>query len=233
MAVLRLAVLLFFSKLPSSLPILEALRFYEVALDECHVRMFPHCPYLRTVEIHHCAVQTLKNEDCLLVSNLSIATEVASFTFDVIVLNDFRNIRQLMLATRWYAQVSLNPDLDDPTPDEVLLPRLQRLRLRGCIPAQVVECLVAPLLKELEVDSYPTLNILRDLPLTRPLETIRIATPKVNQSSVSRAVEDLLNSAPAVKQLCVPQWCHDLLKLLDAHLDDILVIIEEQFTDGD
>ena len=108
-----------------------------------------------------------------------------------------------------------------------LLPRLQCLRLRGCPPPQVVGGVTAPLLKELELDSYTSLELLGDLSLARSLETIRIAIPNLDRTLMPRQLEELLNATPALRQLCAPNGFHDWLEENDFHLgEDILVVIE-------
>ena len=216
-----------FYKLPLSLPTLEILRLIGVRLDASHSGMFPHCPRLRTVEAHQWAVQPLKNEDCLLVSDLSITTEVVWLSFDLILLSHFPNIRHLTLSTALGGRALFMPDPDYPPLDEVLLPRLQCLRLRGCLPPRVVGCMVAPLLKELELDSYTSIELLGDISLARTVETVRIAIPNLDRTLVPRRVEKQLNSMPALKQLCVPKRFHDWVEKNDLHFsEDVLVVVE-------
>ena len=220
-----------FSKLPLSLPVLEVLRLRGVRLDVSHIGMFPRCPRLRTVELHQYAVQPLKDEDCLLVSDLFITTELVWLSLDLIVLSHFPNIRHLTLSTTLEGQALFIPEPDDPPPNEVLLPHLQCLRLRGSLPIQVVGCLVAPVLKELELDCSTSLELLGDISLARTVETVRIAGPNIdpnlNPTHVSRRVEKLLDATPALKQLCAPKWFHDWLENSDIHLGESVIVVIE------
>lgn len=215
------------SKLPLSLPILEILRFRGVRLDPSHFKMFPRCPRLRTVELHQYPVQPLNNEDCLLVSDLLIATDLVWLSLDVFILSSFPNIRRLTLSTTLDGRALFIPDAGVSTPSEVLLPRLQCLRLRGSLPPQMIECMVAPLLKELELDGCTSLELLGDVSLVRTVETIRIAIPNPTCTPVPRQIMRLVNSTPALKQLCVPNWFHNWLEDDNLHLGENVVVVIE------
>jgi len=216
-----------FSKFPLILPVLEILRLRGVRLDASHIGAFPRCPRLHIVELHQFAVHPLKNEDCLLVSDLFITTEIVWLSLDLIVLSQFPRIRQLTLHTTLKGRALFILDRDDPPLNEVMLPRLQCLQLRGDVPSQVVGGLVVPSLKDLALDSYTSLEILGDLSLTRTVETVHIAIPNLDPYLLPKQVEKLLEAAPALKQLCAPKWFHNWLDKSKFHLGaDILVVVE-------
>lgn len=213
------------SKLPLSLPILEILRFRGVRLDASQFGMFPHCPRLRTVELHQYPEQPLKNEDCLLVSDLFIATDLVWLSLDIVILSSFTNIRRLTLSTTLDGQALFIPDARVSTPNEVSLPRLQWLRLQGCLPPQMIECMVAPLLKELELDCSTSLELLGGVSLARTVETIRIAIPNLTRTLVPKQIRRLVNSTPTLKRLCVPNWFHNWLEHNNLHLGENVVVV--------
>jgi hypothetical protein len=97
----------------------------------------------------------------------------------------------------------------------------------------VVELLVTPPLKELEIDSYTSLELLGEISLACTVETIRIAYsgPDPDLSiDMDRHVKKLLDVAPALKQLCVPNWFQDELENNGIHLDgNVIKVIEQDY----
>jgi hypothetical protein len=171
--------------------------------------------------------QPLKVEDCLLLSELIISTEFAWLSWH---LNQFPNIRRLTLYTMLWIVPIFQLGSHGVPPKETVLPRLQYLHLRGPIPLPVLETMVTPSLKELELDFCSSIELLGSISLTRTIEIIRIAygdrdpDPSID---MARRIRKLLDVAPALKQFCVPKWFHDELENNGAHLDGNVVKVIE------
>ena len=85
---------------------------------------------------------------------------------------------------------------------------------------------MAPSLKELELDYHTSVELPGDISLARTLETVRIAIPNLDHTLVPGRIEKLLNSMPALKQLCVPKRFHDWVEKNDLHFGEDVRVVE-------
>jgi hypothetical protein len=217
-------------KLPPILPVFETLRLSNSPVHISLIGAFPRCPRLLSLVLHHTSTQLLKVQDCLLLSELVISTEFVWLSVDLIRLSQLPNIRRLTLYTIQWAVPIFQLGSGRVPPTEILLPHLKYLHLRGRIPLQVVEPLVTPSLKELELNSHSSLELLGEISLPRTIETIRIAYSDRDSDpsiDVVRPVKKLLDVAPALKQVCVPKWFHDKLEKNGFHLEGNVIIVIE------
>jgi hypothetical protein len=220
-----------FAKLPSKFPVLEILRLREVRLDPSHIRMFPPCPQLEVVELYKCCyVHPLTNEHCLLVSELSFGMDGAWLPSDLRTLSQFLSLRVLTLCVVAQGMSSPGWPIHDVAPTEVQLPHLRCLHLRGPMPYQVVQSLVTPSLKILELDCYTCFEFLGDIALVHIVETLHIVIPDLHPNlsiHLPRHTAKLFQAATALKHLRMPKWFHNRLERNKLRLDeDVVVVIE-------
>ena len=215
------------SFLPSTIPNLQTVKFYDVFYPDNGYLAFPTCPNLQTVQLHLCYQSILKENDCSNVTELRLGINHIWHLEDVMTLHKFSNVRRLTLYTVGYTYFTESSD--DRTRAEVLFPYLHSLRLYGGLALELVKLLKAPKLKELEFDQVSSFDVLEDVSLASTIETAHIQIrpydidPEVSNSD---KVMGLLTVAPLLKRLRVPKWLHEELESSDLCLEERRVHVE-------
>ncbi len=201
------------SFLPSTIPNLRTLKFFEVFYQDNLHSAFPTCPNLQTVQLHLCNQFLLKENDFSHVTELKLGTDHIWHSEDVKALHKFSNVRRLTLYTVGYSYTT-EPS-GGSTGAEVLFPHLHTLRLHGAPGLVLVKLLKKPKLKELEFDKVSSFDILEDVSLASTIESAHIQIRQCDidpEVCISERVMGFLTLAPLLQRLCVPKWLHEELE---------------------
>jgi len=115
------------SFLPSTIPNLQTIKFFDVFYYANLRSPFPTCPNLQTVQLQLCNQFILKDNDFSHVTELKLGTDHIWHREDVETLHKFSNVRRLTIYTVGYLYFA-EPS-DDSTRTEVLFPHLHSLLL--------------------------------------------------------------------------------------------------------
>ena len=215
------------SFLPSSIPNLQTVKFFDAFYHDNSHSAFPACPNLQTVQLHLCNDFIMKENDCSNVTELRLGTDHIWHLEDVKTLHKFSNVRRLTLYTVGYTYFTESSD--DRTRTEVLFPHLHSLQLYGGPALILVKLLKTPKLKELEFDQVSSFDVVKDVSLTSTIETAHI---QIRQSDIdsevsySDKVMGLLTVAPLLERLRVPKWLHEELESGGLCLEERRVHVE-------
>ena len=213
--------------LPSTIPNLQTIKFFDVYYYNNSHSAFPTCPNLQTVQLHLCNQFILKDNDFSRVTELKLGTDHIWHLKDVEVLHIFSNVRRLTLYTLGYSYVT-EPS-EDSTSAEVLFPHLHSLQLYGGPALKLVKLLKTPKLKELEFDKVSSFDVLEDVSLASTIEIAHIQIRQCDidsEVSYSEKVMGLLTVAPLLQHLHVPKWLHEELESSDLCLEERRVHVE-------
>ncbi len=201
------------SFLPSTIPNLQTVKFFDMFYDDDPHPAFPTCPNLRTVELYLYNQLILREIDCSHVTDLKLGTDHIWHREDVKALHKFGNVRRLTLYTVGYSYTS-EPS-GGSTGAEVLFPHLHTLRLHGAPGLVLVKLLKTPKLKELAFDEVSLFDLLKDVSLASTIESAHIQIRQRNIDSeinISEKVVEFLTVSPLLQRLRIPKWLHEELE---------------------
>ena len=199
--------------LPSTIPNLQTIKFFDVFHYDNRHSAFPTCPNLQTAQLQLCNQFILKENDFSHVTELKLGTDHIWPLEDVEVLHKFSHVRRLTLYTLGHTYFTKSSD--DITRAEVPFPQLHNLRLYGGPALELVKLLKTPMLKELEFDKVSTFDVLEVVSLASTIETAHIQIRQCDidsEVSTSEKVMGLLTVAPLLQHLHVPKWLHEELE---------------------
>ena len=212
--------------LPSTIPNLQTVKFFNINYkDELHTA-FPTCPNLQLVEIHHYNQLILREIDCSHVAELKFGSDTIWRPKDVEVLDRFSNVRRLTLYTVGHPLFARRPN-DLKT--EVLFPYLHSLRLYGQLVWEIVKVLKTPKLKELEFDEVSSFDLLKRVSLASTIDTVHVQIRRDNIDSVVGVYEKIVELpavAPLLQRLRIPKWLHEGLESGSRCLEERRVHLE-------
>ena len=208
------------SVLPHSLPQLQCLRLYQFQWDRRNELKFPHCPSLEVVELYEHQdheLQLFDECDSSTVKQLLVESKYTWHVEDLRYIASFRNIFRLSLFSSLIGAI-----FELEAEEEIHLPQLKDLRLKGFIHPNLVGLLSAPCLNKVEFDYNHTINSILSHLASADIETIAaLILPPSDTSlhaTIAAEVTHLVASLRALKLLRVKRWIYDIMRASDSPL---------------
>jgi len=205
------------SILPHRLPQLKYTRLYEIQWLQQNNLIFPHCPSLESVELHEhqeYGVHLFDERNSSIVKELLIESRWAWHLEDLHYIASFKNILRLTLFSS-HEGAHFEPE----APEEIHLPQLKDLRLKGFIHLKLIRLLSAPSLNKIEFDHYESINAILSHLVSTDIETIAALIPPPNLGlldvRIAAALNNLVASLHGLRSIRVKRWIHEEVKASD------------------
>jgi len=206
------------SILPPRLLQLKCLRLYLSAWDQGNASIFPRCPNLEVVELQdplkygrqlfgECESSNLKE---LLVESRCLE--------DLRYIASFRSVLRLTLSSSLKGA-----DFEIKSPENIHLPQLKDLRLKGCVDPDLVGLLSAPSLNKVEFDHNESITSILCHLVSTNIETIAALIPPPVyvqfHVTIAAALIHLVTLLHGLRLLRIKRWIYDVMKASDCPLD--------------